>query len=547
MNNKQLFEQSAGKILSANQLEGVMRLHNALFEGSNPEQVADTVADAVKDAVDDSLDAIADQQVANDVSEVSSITVSPEDKIRLESLFGSMSDDEKQAFLESLDEQQMQILTEGVGSVFKTFRNMFTKQGRKANRFDKFSKLAKKDADLTRRLDQVGDLNNVSPRTARKLDKMFDKRENVRRKMNDLSVKASNDPAEYERMQQEGLRQGSRNIQRETMDAERTRLLNEKDQLLNEANARRAKAVEKLKPIKDEADAKVAALKQEYKQRLEQLEKTVPEDYLAEEKKNLDKWYADAYKNAMKDYNSKYNRAMNAYNKEIEGIAAYDNKVNDLSNRMNRAREEAGGFYAGARNGATVNNGRPFNGPNFNGNPNAQPFTNPYMNPEYWKQFTRKFSTMRKVSTVLLGSVHAAVNALKLAAVGAAAYGGYKLYDFFANPQEVDLNLGDGSGRITDNVKKVIAILAGGVAGRIAAKFIGFDSTTGKNVGTLLGAVLVAYFMYLNGGDEDNAKEMLSEFNNASDTDQEAIKEALNIPGFAKQLQEVFNENASLI
>ena len=96
-------------------------------------------------------------------------------------------------------------------------------------------------------------------------------------------------------------------------------------------------------------------------------------------------------------------------------------------------------------------------------------------------------------------------------------------------------------------MKKVIAILAGGVAGRIAAKFIGFDSTTGKNVGTLLGAVLVAYFMYLNGGDEDNAKEMLSEFNNASDTDQEAIKEALNIPGFAKQLQEVFNENASLI
>lgn len=547
MNNKQLFEHSAGKILSANQLEGVMRLHNALFEGSNPEQVADTVADAVKDAVDDSLDAIADQQVADDVSEVSSITVSPEDKIRLESLFGSMSDDEKQAFLESLDEQQMQILTEGVGSVFKTFLNMFTKQGRKANRFNKFSKLAKKDADLTRRLDQVGDLNNVSPKTASKLDKMFEKRETARRKMNDLSVKASKDPAEFERMQQEGLRQGSRNIKQETMDAERARLLNEKDQLLNDVNAKHAKAVEKLKPIKDETDAKVAALKQEYSERLQQLENTVPEDYLAEEKKNLDKWYAEAYKNATKDYNSKYNRAMNAYNKELEGIAAYDKQVNDLSNRMNRARQETGGFYAGARNGATVNNGRPFNGQQFYGNPNAQPFTNPYMNPEYWKQFTRKFSTMRKVSTVLLGSVHAAVNALKLAAVGATAYGGYKLYDFFANPQDVDLNLGDGSGRITDNVKKVIAILGGGIAGRIVAKFIGFDSTTGKNVGTLLGAVLVAYFMYLNGGDEDNAKEMLSEFNNASDTDQEAIKEALNIPGFARELHNIFNENASLI
>ena len=141
MNNKQLFEQSAGKILSRNQLEGVMRLHNALFEGENPEQVAETVADAVKDAVDDSLDAIADQQVADDVSEVSSITVSPEDKIRLESLFGSMSDDERVAFFESLDDQQVQILTEGLDSAVKTFFNFFTKEGRKANRFDKYSKL----------------------------------------------------------------------------------------------------------------------------------------------------------------------------------------------------------------------------------------------------------------------------------------------------------------------------------------------------------------------------------------------------------------------
>ena len=43
MDNKQLFKQSAGKILSRNQLEGVMRLHNAIFEGVSPEQVADTV------------------------------------------------------------------------------------------------------------------------------------------------------------------------------------------------------------------------------------------------------------------------------------------------------------------------------------------------------------------------------------------------------------------------------------------------------------------------------------------------------------------------
>ena len=116
MDNKQLFKQSAGKILSRNQLEGVMRLHNAIFEGVSPEQVADSVADAVKDAVEDSLDSIADQQVADDVSEVSPITISPEDQIRLESLIGSMSENEMVAFFESLDDQQVQILTEGLGS-----------------------------------------------------------------------------------------------------------------------------------------------------------------------------------------------------------------------------------------------------------------------------------------------------------------------------------------------------------------------------------------------------------------------------------------------
>jgi hypothetical protein len=237
---------------------------------------------------------------------------------------------------------------------------------------------------------------------------------------------------------------------------------------------------------------------------------------------------------------------MNAYNKEIEGISAYDSKVNDLSDRMNRARQEAGGFYAGARNGATVNNGRPFNGQNFYGNPNAQPFTNPYMNPEYWKQFTRRFSAMGEIRTALIGSWKAFKAALGLGAIGALGYGGYKVYDFFANPQEIDLNIGDGDGRIPKNVKTVIGLLAGGIGGRVVAKFLGFDSTTGKNVGSLLGAVLAAYFMFLNNGDEENAKEMLAEYNNASSTEQEAIEEALNFNGLGAALKEIYLENSSL-
>lgn len=69
MNNKQLFEQSASKILSKNQLEGVMKLHNALFECGQEEMVADTVANAVVDAVRDSVDEVAEEQVDNVVDD----------------------------------------------------------------------------------------------------------------------------------------------------------------------------------------------------------------------------------------------------------------------------------------------------------------------------------------------------------------------------------------------------------------------------------------------------------------------------------------------
>jgi hypothetical protein len=179
-------------------------------------------------------------------------------------------------------------------------------------------------------------------------------------------------------------------------------------------------------------------------------------------------------------------------------------------------------------------------------NPFANPYTNPYLNPEMWRRFTRRFSTMGKISTALIGSWTAFKAALGLGAVGALGYGGYKVYDFFTKPHELDLNIGDGDGRIPKNVKTVLGLLAGGIGGRVVAKFLGFNSTTGKNVASLLGAVLVAYFMFLNNGDEENAKEMLSEYNNASSTEQEAIEEALNFKGLAAELEQLYLENSSL-
>lgn len=103
------------------------------------------------------------------------------------------------------------------------------------------------------------------------------------------------------------------------------------------------------------------------------------------------------------------------------------------------------------------------------------------------------------------------------------------------------MKLGNGDGKTIDNVKKVLYILGGGAAGNIGARFLGFNRTTGKTVGTLLGAALVAYFMYLNGGDEEAATELLDTYNNASPIDQAAINEALDIPGYADSLKKMFD------
>ena len=546
MDNKQLFKQSAGKILSRNQLEGVMRLHNAIFEGVSPEQVADTVADAVKDAVEDSLDSIADQQVADDVSEVSPITISPEDQIRLESLIGSMSDTEKQAFFESLDEQQMQILTEGIGSVFKTFLNMFTKAGRKVNRYEKFKKLARKDKDLTSRYERIGNLSNVSPGTAKDIDKLQFKIDKNRRKMNDLSVKASKDPKEFERMQKAGMQQGSRNVSHETMENEITRLksFQQKEDLNHKTE------MQTLLKQNQTLNEEVKAARKDLQYMQDNKTNIIPQEELHAAQDRV----INA-ENALNANTDAINKELTRHAQQTEQITnKYGPKIKEMEKRLNMARQEGAGFYNGERvnNGPYVGANGPAAAPNGpyvapNGSPfNIPPHAMPYVNPEYWKQFTRRFSTMGKISTAMIGSWHAFKAALGLGAIGALGYGGYKVYDFFTKPQELDMNIGDADGRIPKNAQIVIGLLAGGIGGRVVAKFLGFNSTTGKNVASLLGAVLVAYFMFLNNGDEENAKEMLAEYNNASSTDKKAIEEALDFEGLGEQLKQAYLENSSL-
>lgn len=543
MDNKQLFKQSAGKILSRNQLEGVMRLHNAIFEGVSPEQVADTVADAVKDAVEDSLDSIADQQVADDVSEVSPITISPEDQIRLESLISSMSEDEMVAFFESLDDQQVQILTEGIGSkigsVIRWFLNGFTKDGRKINRSNRFNNLSMKDAELTRQLDNFRNQNDLSPKAANKLDRLMAKRAKTRQKMNDVKLKASKDQAEFDQLEKDALRNGSRNVRQETMEAEKARLLNERDNAINTVEQRYRPQLDELERQKAQRLQELYDSDKALKDLLEKERKapgTVPQLEIYEARRRV----ATAKGNVTRT-STKYNTAQANYNAECASInQSFDPQIKDMDTRINMSRQDAGYYSYRGTNGARVNN------TNVGGNGMNGPFAYPYMYPDMWKQFTRRFSTMGKISTALIGSWHAFKAALGLGAIGALGYGGYKVYDFFTKPQELDMNIGDADGRIPKNAQIVIGLLAGGIGGRVVAKFLGFNSTTGKNVASLLGAVLVAYFMFLNNGDEENAKEMLAEYNNASSTDKKAIEEALDFEGLGEQLKQAYLENSSL-
>ena len=447
------------------------------------------------------------------------------------------------AFFESLDDQQVQILTEGlgswIGSGIKRFLNVFTKNGRKINRRNRFNNLSRKDAELTRQLDNFRNQNDLSPKAAKELDKLMAKRAKTRQKMNDVKLKASKDQAEFDQLEKDALKNGSRNVRQETMEAERARLLNERDNAINTVEQRYRPQLDELEREKAQRLQELDDSEKSLKDLLEKDRKapgTVPKLEIYEAKRRV----ATAKGNVTRT-STKYNTVQANYNAERASInQSFDPQIKDMDTRINMSRQDAGYDSYRGTNGARVNN------TNVGGNGMNGPFAYPYMYPDMWKQFTRRFSTMGKISTALIGSWHAFKAALGLGAIGALGYGGYKVYDFFTKPQELDMNIGDADGRIPKNVQIVIGLLAGGIGGRVVAKFLGFNSTTGKNVASLLGAVLVAYFMFLNNGDEENAKEMLAEYNNASSTDKKAIEEALDFEGLGEQLKQAYLENSSL-
>lgn len=469
-----------------------------------------------------------------------------------------MSDKEKQMFFESLDDQQVQVLMEGRVGALTKFLNFFTKAGRKANRLDKFEKLASKDADLTNKwlnLSKIGD-GNLNSKNASDLRKLGMKRDAVRQQMNDMRYKAGKgDVSELKEMDKIAKQNKSFNFNADELEgfkskeissaaSSRTRALKKAETDLNNNS--------EIQSLQQTRDAKIESIKNNTS--LTPQERDAQINAAANEYEK-----AKVQTQAWKDYEAAKTNAQTAYNGKVEKInAKYKSHLED-------AYEREGGFN-GFNGTSNVGRGSRYRGTGrYNQGPFGSPYGYPpYMNPEAWGQFTGKFSTMRKVARGLVGSYKAFMAALKLGALGVLGIGAYKVYSIFSNPEEIDAansgsfggifggskggsnsgsNGGEEEGSVTETVMKVIAVLGGGVGGNVIARFLGFNGTTGKTVGTLLGAALVAYFMFLNGGDEKNAVEMLDEYNNATPKDKQIINEALDIPGLGEALQSLYDEN----
>lgn len=513
MNNKELFEQSARKILSTNQLEGVMKLHNVLFENQSPEQMAETVADAVKDAVDDAVDTAANDQVIKDVAETNPSRISPEDQVKLESLFESMNDDEKMAFLEGLDDQQVQVLMEGPWTWAK---NMFTKAGRSANRVNKFGNLSRKEAELSAKMDQAMNLNPymLSKKNAKKIDQLNSELGKVRTNMNDMRAKAMGTP-EFDKLTETGLKNGSKNFN------------------VNE--------IEKMKGNLEQMKANVEG---EMNKKFAEIDKAY-EDAVANytEKLKLKTIQQNTYNKKVNEFLKARNEARakvaDAYEPQL---AEFNSRIGEFNNSINMAKKEASfgqGFNRGHNNGTN----HPFSG--YQNAPQYGQFGIPaYANvgkPVSLNTLINHIPILGTINKIRIGAWAGLKAVISAGTLGALGYGAYTVWDYFKKPDELDATLGDDDGTTTENVKKVLYVLAGGAAGNIGARFLGFNSTTGKTVGTLLGAALVGYFMYLNGGDEKKAVELLDTYNNASEADQSAINEALQIDGYAELLQQMYD------
>lgn len=581
MTKKEQFEHDAEKIMSVAQLEAVMMIHSAIFEGPEDallraagtavmkdtvEKVVDGVKDAVNSAVSDAVSDTVDS--ADDKSD------SPEcqgdcvqkpydgDAAELTEAMKGMSDEDIRGFLESLDPNDREILMEGVlgtvlkgmgkaakfvrpaisktlpeiekfggkfkgglASAFSALKNSpaFSKDARNANILDKFSKNTN-ELNILRQL-------NPTASTAKRMSELAKENEALSASINNTLAKAT--------------RKGN------------TKAI---DDLVASSARKNASSISPLLANKNLA-AKQAA-----------------KDALMKEKsaalKDIDGQIAE--KSQLFDINSgtsegdAIKKELNALKTQRVGIESEWNKNNaDAVSKLDEEIKEAGHFAGHQPNNvgvdatrATMNgNGMgtfgqayPVNGQqsgDMNALLNASRGTMMNIGGNTYIRTKDGIKNIGLINNIIskvpfIGSINKARIATKTAypilskavILGGIGAGGY----YALKPNDAS---GEGSG-IIENVAKAAAVIGAGYVGYKGAEALGCGSG-GKTIGALAGSAVVAYLVLLNDGDEKKGNDMYNALSNLPLDQQAVASNALGIPNVQNSMLSAFNMNPSML
>lgn len=471
MENKKRFVKAVGDVVSRSQLESIMIAHNALFDsqGVSPTFEAIQLADALYNA--------------------------PEN--------------EMVAFMESLSEDELNILVEsgfinaikGIPKIFKAIPKMFSATGRSENRINKGNTLMNKFAKNSEILKKANANNNV-----KLAEKMQNKNNILQRKMQKVFNKADDD--ELKQMYQAnkatpssfGIHQRFVNTQELNQAKAELNSLKKAEKIELEKNAKGLE--DALKTAKTEEQAMIRA-------RYAENETTIKNSYAKERarvQKKIDEHGVQGKEflsNKPSMHNEQnINQGASVKRKAADGFnTAYQSRtMGSTANTVNGATAAAEGVTVTA-NGITI----------------PTELFNALLTRVPGLKYLGRLSPTRSLSKAIVG------NAIKLGIAGGITYGGYKM-------------VSDSS--IGDYVKTAIGSLAGGYITSKAAGAFGFDSTGEQAVSGIMGALVGAYLTNnLFGGDEARGNEMAKDLAALSPSEQQAASQLLGIPGFAQTIQ----------
>lgn len=577
MTKKEQFEHDAEKIMSVAQLEAVMMIHSAIFEG--PEDallraagtavMKDTV-EKVVDGVKDAVNAAVSDAVSDTVDSADDKSDSPEcqgdcvqkpcdgDAAELTEAMKGMSDEDIRGFLESLDPNDREILMEGVlgtvlkgmgkaakfvrpaiskalpeiekfggklkgdlASAFSALKNSpaFSKDARNANILDKFSKNTN-ELNILRQL-------NPTARTAKRMSELSKENEALSASINNTLANAT--------------RKGN------------TKAI---DDLVASSARKNASSISPLLANKNLA-AKQAAKDALMKEKTAALKDI--DGQIAEKSQLLDINSGTAEEDEIK-------KELIALKTQRVGIESEWNKNNaDAVSKLDEEIKEAGHFAGHQPNNVGVdatratmngNGGQayPMNGQqsgDMNALLNARRGTMMNIGGNTYIRTKDGIKNIGLINNIIskvpfIGSINKARIATKTAypilskavILGGIGAGGY----YALKPNDAS---GEGSG-IIENVAKAAAVIGAGYVGYKGAEALGCGSG-GKTIGALAGSAVVAYLVWLNDGDEKKGNDMYNALSNLPLDQQAVASKALGIPNVQNSMLSAFNMNPSML